>query len=187
VNVYDDVFVSGQYNVEAGGAQFIVDAGAHIGLASVYFAQRYPNARVVAVELEGANYRMLKLNARAYPNIVPIHAGLWSSAMGLKIVNHGADTWSFRAEAGTDVPSVTVQGLLNRFGSSCVDVLKIDIEGGEKEVLEHSDGWIERVKMLVIELHDRHVPGCSQALDKAVEGRGFSRSALLDNLVLVHD
>src|SRR3954467_990969 len=34
----------------------IIDAGAHVGLASIWFARHYPEARIVAVELEPENY-----------------------------------------------------------------------------------------------------------------------------------
>jgi FkbM family methyltransferase len=46
-------------------------------MASIFYANRYPAARVVAVEAEASNYAALVTNARAYPNIVPIHAALW--------------------------------------------------------------------------------------------------------------
>jgi hypothetical protein len=57
---------------------------------------------------------------------------------------------------------------------SSIDLLKIDIEGAEKEVFEVCD-WMGDVHSLMIELHDRFKPGCSEAVAPAVEG--FSRQA----------
>jgi hypothetical protein len=51
----------------------------------------------------------------------------------------------------------------------------MDIEGSEREVLIKSDAWIERVKILIVELHDRYVPGCSEALDDILKDRGFEK------------
>ena len=48
-----------------------------------------------------------------------------------------------------------------------IDLLKIDIEGAEKEVFEHSSMWIDQVGALVIELHDRFKDGCSSSLYSA--------------------
>jgi hypothetical protein len=36
----------------------ILDAGANIGLASIYFANRYPNAKIIAVEPEKSNFEL---------------------------------------------------------------------------------------------------------------------------------
>jgi len=54
-----------------------------------------------------------------------------------------------------------------------IDLLKIDIEGAEKEVFEACD-WMDNVQCLMIELHDRFKPGCSEAV--APSAKGFSRS-----------
>jgi FkbM family methyltransferase len=40
-------------------------------------------------------------------------------------------------------------------GIESIDLLKMDIEGGEKDVLEKSLGWIDSVDTMTVELHDR--------------------------------
>ena len=50
----------------------------------------------------------------------------------------------------------TVDEILDESGFDRIDILKIDIEGAEKEVFEGDVGrWISRVNLLVLELHDR--------------------------------
>ena len=44
----------------------IIDAGANIGLSSVFFAHKYPRARVVAIEPEAENFALLQRNTRGY-------------------------------------------------------------------------------------------------------------------------
>src|SRR5690606_16666685 len=54
----------------------IIDAGANIGLTSVYFASKYPNATIVSLEPEAENFKLLKNNTQYYANVYPMFAGL---------------------------------------------------------------------------------------------------------------
>jgi hypothetical protein len=49
-----------------------------------------------------------------------------------------------------------------------IDVLKIDIEGSEKEVFENSSQWINLVNVFFIELHDRMKDGCAKSFFNAI-------------------
>jgi len=49
-----------------------------------------------------------------------------------------------------------------------VDLLKIDIEGAEKEVFEGCD-WMDDIRCLMIELHDRFKPGSSETVNLAAQ------------------
>jgi hypothetical protein len=53
-------------------------------------------------------------------------------------------------------------------GVDRIDLLKLDIEGSEKEVLSDSDSWIRHVSAISMELHDRFIPGCSRAFFNAI-------------------
>ena len=76
-NVYDEIFLEREYDINLGTPLFIVDAGAHIGLAAVFFASKYPKATVIAIEPEPSNFGVLLRNVENYNNIKPIQAGLW--------------------------------------------------------------------------------------------------------------
>lgn len=88
---------------------WIIDAGANIGLASIYLALRYPQARIIAMELEATNFAMLKKNTAWCPRIHPMHAGLWSRKAELCVANPDADAWSFQATALPDQQNVDQQ------------------------------------------------------------------------------
>jgi FkbM family methyltransferase len=174
--------------------RLIVDAGANIGLASVWFAHRHPGARVVALEPEPANFEMLRRNAAPYPNIEPRRQALWSRPGRLRITNPDAAAYGFQVgEEGTMPPaaddgvveSVDVPMLLREAGADRIDLLKLDVEGAELEILrDGADRWIDRVGTLAIELHDRFRPGCSEALERAIAGRGFTRERVGEYVVL---
>ncbi len=152
----------------------IVDAGANIGLSTVYFAHRYPEARVVAIEPAGENCALLRKNTLAYPNVEVLQAGLWNRDTGLRIVNPTGHDFSFRVEevaAGIPdtIPARCLETILSERGWAHIDILKMDIEGAEREVIGGlPPGWLSRVSLLVIELHDRYAPGASSALYRAL-------------------
>ncbi|MBL0298169.1 MAG: FkbM family methyltransferase [Betaproteobacteria bacterium] len=62
--------------------------------------------------------------------------------------------------------------------------LKIDIEGAEIEALSSSAHWLARVDAMVIELHDRFRPGCSTALEQALDGYECGRSMSGESVVV---
>jgi hypothetical protein len=71
VFVYRDT-IQGQYGFDLPfQPRVILDAGANIGLTSVYFAKKYPHARIVAIEPEASNFDVLTRNVRPYPSIIP--------------------------------------------------------------------------------------------------------------------
>ena len=47
----------------------IVDAGANIGMASIFYSHRYPAAKIIALEAEGSNFAALCKNVEPYQNI----------------------------------------------------------------------------------------------------------------------
>ena len=154
---------------------YAIDAGANIGLTSVFLANRYPRAQIDALEVNAENVRLLLANTASYKNIRVLEKGLWSHTTRLKILNPDAEAWAFRVgevstvdEAG--IPAVGVQDLIADRNLD-VDILKIDIEGSEIEVLGKSDLWLDHVKTMFVELHDRFKPGCSEALLRAIGNR----------------
>lgn len=42
--------------------KLIIDAGANVGFASLWFLQRFPNTEIIAIEPESSNCEMLKKN-----------------------------------------------------------------------------------------------------------------------------
>jgi FkbM family methyltransferase len=154
--------------------KFIIDAGANIGIASIYFATKFPNARVISVEPEGQNFMLLEKNTKPHANITPIKAALWNCCGEVSLVDPGQGPWSFQTrdqtkDAVARVPAITVDEILHKFGASSVDILKVDVEGAEKEIFENASAWIDKVDAIMVETHDRFRPGCSRALYLATQ------------------
>jgi FkbM family methyltransferase len=147
----------------------IVDVGAHIGMASLLFTQKYPTARIIAVEPEKANFATLVRNVSPYKNIVPVQAALWKQDGEVRLDKSTAHPkGAFAIAEGGDqrVRAVTMDTLMKETGLSTIDFLKVDIEGAEKEVFQNST-WIKAVRVIAIELHDRVRPGCQSTVESA--------------------
>lgn len=179
-HVFEQVFIRREYEFETKRApDVIIDAGANIGLASVYFASRFPASRVIALEPERENFRLLERNAAHYPNVVPVHGALWSEEGTIDLVDPGLGAWGFMTDGDSGevrgsrkhrVPAYTVESLMRIHGLERIDVLKVDIEGAEREVFADVRGWIERVDALIVELHERLKSGCNRSFYGATNG-----------------
>ena len=184
VAVYEQIFVLREYELELGQApEFILDAGANIGLASIHFANKYPNARILAIEPEAGNFQMLLRNTKPYPRIRAVQAAVWHKDEPVAIIDPGFGAWGFMTErAGSastqherpnqTVPGKTITTIMEECGVSTIDLLKIDIEGAELEVFSDAGAWIDRVNMIVVELHERLRPGCDTTFQNATRGFG---------------
>lgn len=187
LDVYHQVFEWAEYDIDIRDPKIIVDAGANIGLAAAFFSARYPQARILAIEPDPGNVAVLKLNTRPYPNVEVVEAGLWGRRARLRIENPDDAPWMFRVvetDGPDSIEALSVPDLMEHLATDCIDVLKMDIEGSEREVFTSADGWIERVGMIIVETHDHYRPGCTEALNRAVAGQGFSTSQSGENIVL---
>jgi FkbM family methyltransferase len=164
--------------------QNIIDAGANIGLTSIYYANRYPEALIIALEPEQSNFLLLRKNAARYPQIVPVNAALWRNNEELDVIDSGLGEWGFQTTADAPdrtlshrkvgkTPGLTIDAVMRKYGMDCIDLLKVDIEGSEKDVFENSHTWIKQVGAIAIELHDDLRPGCGRAFEDA--SRDFER------------
>lgn len=164
---YEQVLAEREYDFDLPGSpRTIVDAGANIGLTSIFFANKFPDAKIVAVEPEASNFAVLTRNVAPYPNVIPICAALWNRDCGMGILSWGeGDHWGYRVtEGSTECRGMTVRTLMKETGIDSIDLFKADIEGAEKEVFSEP-GWVKGIPVVIIELHDHIKPGCREAVE----------------------
>lgn len=183
VDNFMQIFGRDEYNFLTIYPKSIVDLGGYIGLASIYLARKFPEARITLVEPDPDNFSLALLNCRAYPQIYCLKAGVWSRKCELEVSAKVGGDWGTMVResliesntALSSIPAFTVADIMNLSGFSRVDFIKIDIEGSEIELFA-SDSlslWIDRCNIVSCELHDRMVPGCSNAFYAAFKGRPF--------------
>lgn len=177
IATFVQVFLHREYEMElAMSPRVIVDAGANIGLASIYYANKYPDAKILALEPEESNYKLLKKNTASYSNIIAVNKALWGENTTLEVIDPGLDKWGYQTHKmdmeginieKKGIQSITVDTLMRDHAIDFIDILKVDIEGSEKEVFKSARAWIDKVGMIAIELHDRFKMGCSRSFYNA--------------------
>jgi FkbM family methyltransferase len=177
VAAFEHVFVDNEYGFSlAHEPSIIIDAGANVGMSAVYFSERFHAAKIIAIEPELDNFNVLKRNSELFPRIIPVHAALWNRDGVVSIMRQEeSGSWGTRVNAVKDpsraqVRSLKLSTLLEEYNIKQVDLLKIDVEGAECEILEDAPVWVERVRVICAELHDRFRPGCSKAFEIATAG-----------------
>ncbi|CAI5483005.1 unnamed protein product [Closterium sp. Yama58-4] len=154
----------------------ILDAGANIGLASLIFAMRFPDALIVAVEPARDNFALLQRNVKHLPQILPVNAAL-CRADSLSPPSPAAANHS-PASPSPCMPAVSVPSLLQRMQLPRFDYVKIDIEGAEKEVFcsdagagttdaaaAAAGGWHRDVAVVSVEVHEDLAPGIAACME----------------------
>jgi FkbM family methyltransferase len=187
--VFEQIFLDDEYDIHyPPDPKLIVDAGANIGMAAVYFANRFPNATIISIEPEPGNYAVLQHNTARYERIRNVHGGIWGQSAEIEVRNIGLREFGFVVvEVEQPTPSsfrgYTVDEILASSGFDRIDILKIDIEGSEKEVFSAAvDGWLGRVGVLILELHDRFKPGCREAVENALRPYRYTTQTRGENI-----
>jgi FkbM family methyltransferase len=192
VSCFEKVFVSKEYSLPIDySPQVIVDAGANTGMATLYFANRYPAARILAIEPESENFQLLQKNCAGLSNVMLMKAALWPVQRRLTISDNGAGEWAYSVteqsatESRNEVSAITMEDILRKLAVSRIDLLKLDIEGSERELFSTDAGaWLDRVEYIVVELHDRYRPGCAKALYSALATRNFIQEIRGENIFI---
>ncbi|NLS08113.1 FkbM family methyltransferase [Rhizobium sp. P32RR-XVIII] len=147
-----------------GRRPLIVDAGANIGLSAIAFAIQVADALIVAVEPEPGNVELLVANTEGLP-VLPLPVALSGAPGRVAISDHGRGNWGYQttepngSSNAIHVPTVTIDEIFDTFsdvGRPCI--VKIDIEGAEAEVFAAECEWINKVPLVIVELHDWMIP-----------------------------
>ena len=139
----------------------VIDLGANIGLASLWFLSRFPGASVIAVEPERGNASVLRENLSTNENVLRIYEACIGGSEREVTLDSSQGEWANRlVEIDGDnspeytVPVITMDRIIQENGVECVDLLKCDVEGAEIELFENCESWISKLRLAVVECHD---------------------------------
>ena len=160
--VLEQVFLDGEYHVEPiapESIEYIVDLGSNIGVTAMFWAQRYPKARMALVEPDPDNFKLLQRNTAAFQDRCVL--------LNAAVSDRRGETSFFRSDreyghsilkaddsvSEIKVKTLTVSDVLSEAGFPRVDLLKMDIEGGEQIVMPTIGTWKHAPRYLIAELH----------------------------------
>jgi FkbM family methyltransferase len=186
--VRDRVLARYEAIIAAGKRPVIIDAGANIGGAVLWFARLYPEAITLAVEPDPTTVDMLQRNVAGHANIRVVPVALGSEAGQVKLVPGHASDATRTVRSDTGLPMTSVDDLVTSVPNGVPLIAKIDIEGFEAELFAANTGWIDDFFAIFVELHDWMLPGqrSSGAFQSAMAARNeFEIFLKGENLIYV--
>lgn len=159
IAVLKEVFLFSEYHLELEkDPDVIVDLGSNVGASVAYFALRYPEAHILAVEADPVTTTFLEENTKQFPFVSVRNYAVSDTGGTLTFYVHPESRMSSslvrraRNQEAIQVPAIKFTELLSREKISRVDVLKFDIEGAEVKAFS-KEGTLDTVDHLVGEIH----------------------------------
>lgn len=180
--VIEQVFLTDEFSWlrRLDGVSTIVDCGANIGATAFLLLNAFPHARLVAVEPDPCNYEILSHNLEQFGGrATALRAAVWSTDTTLRLVRGeflDGREWTYQAKEHPDssleaVEAKSLPTLLEELGVERIDLLKVDIEGGELDLFSNGpQAWLPRITNVSIELHG---DACSNAFFGAMSRYDF--------------
>ncbi len=165
IGLKKEIFREGRYEIDLDVENpRIIDGGAHVGLAALYFKSRWPQAKITCVEPLPENAKYLKHNLwlNRFDDIEVIEAALADKAgeMNMYFDNTG-DEWfstagfcegAWNHEQQSDCMQVKTISLSSLI-TEPVDILKLDTEGAETFILTAAAKSLPLIHHIVMEYH----------------------------------
>jgi len=134
----------------------IIDAGANIGLASIYWSNHFPLSEIYAYEADPMVYDILEQNLsnNNCSNVTAINKAIWYEKGDLKFDSEGADAGkvSEQNSDSVEITAVSISEEIKRLNKQ-IDLLKMDIEGAEVSIFENETDFLKSVENLFLEYH----------------------------------
>jgi FkbM family methyltransferase len=180
--VFTQVFLMRQYDLPiVPNAEIIIDAGANVGLASLFFLWRNPKVRIVSIEPDAENYEIACENLAPFANNCRVvHGALWSESRTLALSrgtfrdgrHWASQTLPDENASSEHVRAYTVDEILSEAAFDHIDLLKVDIEGAELQVFrDGSTSFMDRTRCCAVECHGKVA---AQAFLDAATAHGFA-------------
>lgn len=158
VAVLGEVFVLKEYVWDKiKNPKAILDLGAHWGDTAIYYALKYPDARIISVEPSPHIFKRLKTTTKQFSHITPVQGALGSETGEMEFfVSENTLGNSLTRRSSSDsvikVRTFTINDLCSHAGIETFDLIKFDIEGGEQHIFS-DPGIKKRANAFIGEIH----------------------------------
>lgn len=161
-NLFNEIFIDGEYFFSTrSSSPKILDCGANIGFATLFFKKLYPNAEIICFEPNPLSYKLLEMNVKVnnLHDVTLINKAISNEVGHLDffIGNEQGSVVASLSEDRSNTSRITVEAIqLSQFiGNEIFDLAKIDIEGAEHLVIEDLSqaNRVNSIKEYMIEYH----------------------------------
>jgi len=186
IEMVSEIFTQNIYNPTnfgIGPSDIIIDIGANIGIFSLFAAKKTHNL-VYAFEpsIENIKYLVKNMQVNGVKNVL-VNKLAVSDKIGKKklyLTKNPAGHMLFdhsiegRQRKYIEVPTTTLQSILNNNNLEQVDFLKMDCEGSEGAIITSTPKeYLRKIKKIVMEFHDNVSPLKHYEIQGLLEEAGF--------------
>ena len=161
--IFEEIMIRQEYNVtalEGKSVRHIIDAGANIGLVSLFYSAMYKDAVIHAYEPNPELFPRLRAQVAQCPRIVPHELALGGEGGKVQFYVNPEKSIASSLMQRPDMPlvpyEVTVAALddvVREAQMEQIDILQFDIEGAEYDMLAHSAA-AAKSRVLIGEIHE---------------------------------
>jgi FkbM family methyltransferase len=180
-----EVLSLGAYDIDfapLGPVRTVLDLGANIGLATLVLSRALGSATTfLCVEPAPSSFALLERNLRrntpgaralnaaatAEPTTITVREGAHPALSSVQRARRG--------DGGREIAGMTIGGILDAADLVRVDLVKLDVEGAERELFDAADGWRDRVGAILAEIHP---PLSVEAAAEQLAAHGYRRLPL---------
>ncbi len=182
VHAFAQVFLDREYDFDwPADVRRIVDGGANVGFASIFFKGLFPEAQIHAAEPHPQNAASFRNNTAHLEGVTLSEKALHhTDHLNLQLTDEGFGSNGFmtRDEGSdrmvADAETLSIDGIQKAMGWEAIDLVKLDIEGGEQALFQANLDWMDCTRFIVLEFHERMVPSSSKPALKALANKGFA-------------
>lgn len=137
----------------------LIDCGSNIGSSTEYFSRIFKNIFSIMVEPNLESVRLSRDNIYNKDHII-LNKAISSKKKTVMIDDTNKDNRASKISnlGGKEVDTTTITDLLSGYQNTTPFIIKIDIEGYEKDLFESNIEWIKDFQIIVIEIHDWMIP-----------------------------
>ena len=149
-----------KYKFDKSKAKVIIDCGANIGCSALYFNKIVDGAKIICIEPDNKNYKLLKKNLR-YSNFELINSAVANSITTYSIIdNKNKRAIKVQETKESNKTTITPDSIIQNYkkDNHINFIIKIDIEGFEKNLFEKNYSWLFEFDIIIIEIHDYLFP-----------------------------
>ena len=149
----------------------IIDCGSNIGCSTNFFLKNYKNSKVISVEPDKENFKMLVKNIKSEKRVELINSAISNEVISFEVKDDLENSQDFRGKnivetLQNDFPKcLRINDIISEKKNTKYYpfIIKIDIEGHESNLFKSNTEWVDQFKIIIIELHDWMLPGQSNS------------------------